>query len=215
MLGGRVTAGVVGALSVACILSACGASKYQFVNNSTEGAYFKVPTSWSVFHLTEQDQEGRAPKLPTATERIWHIGFDADHHPDQAHLDQDRPNSVVGDVQIYALSSADNDTLSQSSLRRIIFGGVDPVLQDPGTPAAWEVVSYTPVDSSNGIIGSRTVINVPSTDDPNAWVTIDGTELIDPTLGRAYMLLMRCESQCYVNQRKSIDEIATSWKVTR
>jgi hypothetical protein len=26
---------------------------------------------------------------------------------------------------------------------------------------------------------------------------------------------VRCESQCYLNDRKSIDEIATSWKVTR
>jgi hypothetical protein len=118
-------------------------------------------------------------------------------------------------VQIYALSSSDNDQVSQSSLRRIIFGGVDPVLQDPGTPAQWEVVSYAPLAASHGITGSRTVINVPSTEDPNAWVTLDGSELFDPALGRAYLLLVRCESQCYMNDRTSIDEIATSWKVTR
>ena len=39
--------------------------------------------------------------------------------------------------------------------------------------------------------------------------------MIDPALGRAYLLLMRCESQCYLNERKSVDEIATSWKVKK
>jgi hypothetical protein len=215
MLGRRRGVLVVGPLVVAFVLSACGASKYHFINNSTEGAFFKVPNSWKVIPLTEQDTQGRATKLPSATERIWHVAFDASEQPDAAHLDLDRPTDLVGDVQIYALSSSDNDQLSQSGLRQIIFGGIDPVLQDPGTPAAWEVVSYTPIDSSNGIVGSRTVINVPSTTEPNAWVTIDGSELLDPALGRAYLLLMRCESQCYLNARKSVDEIATSWKVKR
>ncbi len=206
---------VVAGLSFALLAAGCSASKYHFVNNSTEGAFFKVPNGWKVFPLTEQDTEGRATKLPSATERIWHVAFDASHQPDTAHLDLDRPADLVGDVQIYALSSSDNDQLSQSGLRRIIFGGIDPVLQDPGTPAAWEVVSYTSIDSGTGIVGSRTVINVPSAEEPNAWVTIDGSELLDPTLGRAYLLLMRCESQCYLSERTSIDEIASSWKVKR
>jgi hypothetical protein len=205
---------VIGALAAALPLAACG-NDFQFVNNSAEGNFFKVPNGWKIYPLTEKDTEGRAPKLPVDTQRIWHIAFDGSKQPDQAHLEADRPTEPVGDVQIYALSSSDNDQVSQSSLRRIIFGGVDPILQDPGTPAQWEVVSYAPLDSSHGITGSRTVINVPSTQEPNAWVTLDGSELFDPTLGRAYLLLVRCESQCYMNDRTSIDEIATSWKVTR
>src|SRR3954447_10320797 len=204
----------VGALVLLGVLAGCG-NDYQYVNNSVEGAFFKVPNSWKIFPLTEQDTEGRAIKLPVDTQRIWHIAFDAAKQPDQEHLNLDRPTDPVGEVQIYALSSSDNDQVSQSSLRRIMFGGVDPILQDPGTPPQWEVVSYAPLDYSKGIVGSRTVINVPSTAEPNAWVTLDGSELFDPALGRAYLLLMRCEAQCYLNKRKSIDEIATSWKVTR
>src|SRR5262249_45988761 len=133
----------------------------------------------------------------------------------QTDLDAAEPGSVVGDVEIYALSASDNDQASQSALRRIVFGGIDPVLQDPGTPAQWEVVSYTPIALGNVIVGSRTVINVPSPNEPNKWTTIDGSEMLDSTLGRAYLLQMRCESQCYLNARQSVDEIATSWKVTR
>jgi hypothetical protein len=214
MVARRRGAAVLGVLALAGVVASCG-NDFQIVNNSAEGAFFKVPNSWKVYPLTEQDAEGRAPKLPVDTQRIWHIAFDAAEQPDQAHLQLDAPPDPVGDVQIYALSSSDNDQVSQSSLRRIMFNGVDPVLQDPGTPAQWEVVSYAPLDASHGIIGSRTVINIPNPEQPNAWVTYDGSELFDPTLGRAYLLLLRCEAQCYVSERKSIDEIATSWKVTR
>jgi hypothetical protein len=100
-------------------------------------------------------------------------------------------------------------------LRQIIFGGIDPVLQDPGTPPNWEVVSYAPVTDVKGVVGSRVVINIPSQDTPGQWFTLDGTELLDSANGRAYLLLMRCESQCYLNNRKAADEIATSWKVTK
>jgi hypothetical protein len=215
MVAGRRSAIIVAALLLAGLMPACGQNNYQFVNNSTEGAFFKVPTDWKIFRLTEQDKQGRAETLPSETQRVWHVAFDAAAQPDESHLQLDRPTDLVGDVSIYAMSSSVNDRMSQSELRSIIFGGIDPVLQDPGTPAQWEVVSYAPIDATAGIIGSRTVINVPSTEDPGAWVTIDGSELLDPTSGRAYLLLMRCEAQCYLNERKSVDEIATSWKVTR
>jgi hypothetical protein len=199
--------------TVALLVSSCGSAKYKFVDNSAEGNYLKVPSRWTLFHLTEQDAEGRPIKLPVDTQRIWHIAFDADPKPDQAHLTQPQPANVVGDVEIYALSSSDNDQVSQSRLRQIVFGGIDPILQDPGTPAKWEVVSYAPIAESNGIVGSRTVINVPSPDKPNTWLTVDGSELFDATKGRAYLLSMRCDSQCYLNTRSSIDQIATSWRV--
>jgi hypothetical protein len=215
MINARLGGRLLGAVALAGLLAGCFSNKYQFVNNSAEGAFFKVPNDWKIFRLTEADKEGRPDKLPVDTERIWHIAFDAASPADEAHLEESRPTNLVGDVQIYALSSSDNDQVAQSDLRQLIFGGIDPVLQDAGTPAKWEVVSYTPITSSNGIVGSRTVINVPSEEEPGTWLTIDGSELLDPTTGRAYLLFMRCESQCYLDSRQSADEIATSWKVTK
>ena len=212
---GARSVGVGAGLVVALVLTSCGGSKFQFVNNSTEGNFLKVPSKWTLYHLTQQDSEGRPAKAPVDTQRIWHIAFDADPQPQQDHLTVNRPANVVGDVAIHALSSSDNDQVSQSKLRELIFGGVDPVLQSPGTPPQWEVVSYVPITEGNGIVGSRTVINVPSQDQPNAWITVDGSELFDPANGRAYILSMRCDSQCYLNSRQSVDEVANSWRVKR
>jgi hypothetical protein len=215
MIAGRGATRAVGLLAFAAVVAACGGSSFQYVQNSSENTYFKLPSDWKLFKLTEPDKEGRPPKLPVDTQRIWHVAFDAADPPDQDHLGEAMPAAMVGDVQIYAMSSSDNDQIAQSNLRQIIFGGIDPVLQDPGTPAKWEVVSYAPITSSKGIVGSRTVINVPSEEEPGKWLTIDGSELLDPSTGRAYLLYMRCESQCYLNSRQSADEIATSWKVTK
>jgi hypothetical protein len=207
--------GVLGVLALGAVVAACGGSKFQYVQNSSENTYFKLPSNWKLYKLTEPDKQGRVPKLPVGTQRIWHVAFDAAPQPDQNHLGEAMPTAMVGDVQIYAMSASDNDQIAQSNLRQIIFGGIDPILQDPGTPPNWEVVSYTPVTDVKGVVGSRVVINIPSQDSPGQWFTLDGTELLDSADGRAYLLLMRCESQCYLNNRKAADEIASSWKVTK
>jgi hypothetical protein len=215
MIAGRWATRAAGALALATVVTACGGGSFQYVQNSSENTYFKLPSDWKLFKLTEPDKEGRPPKLPIDTQRIWHVAFDAANPPDENHLGEAMPSAMVGDVQIYAMSSSDNDQIAQSNLRQIIFGGIDPVLQDPGTPPNWEVVSYAPVTDVKGLVGSRVVINIPSQDSPGQWYTLDGTELLDSANGRAYLLLMRCESQCYLNNRKAADEIATSWKVTK
>jgi hypothetical protein len=215
MIAGRWASRVAALVAVAAVAAACGGSKFQYIQNSSENTYFKLPSSWKLYRLTESDKEGRAPKLPVDTRRIWHVAFDAAEQPDENHLGEAMPSALVGDVQIYAMSASDNDQIAQSNLRQLIFGGIDPVLQDPGTPPNWEVVSYTAVKDVKGVVGSRVVINIPSQDTQGQWFTLDGTELLDSADGRAYLLLMRCESQCYLNNRKAADEIATSWKVTK
>src|SRR3954451_17083820 len=107
MLGRRRGGWVIGVLVGAVLLAACG-NDFQFVNNSAEGNFFKVPNGWQIYPLTEQDTEGRPPKLPVETQRIWHVAFDAAKQPDQGHLQVDRPIEPVGEAQIYALSSSDN-----------------------------------------------------------------------------------------------------------
>jgi hypothetical protein len=215
MIAGRWGRRVIALAAVAAVAAACGGSKFQYIQNSRESTYFKLPSAWKLYRLTESDKEGRAPKLPVDTQRVWHVAFDSASQPDENHLGEAMPSALVGDVQIYAMSASDNDQIAQSNLRQLIFGGIDPVLQDPGTPPQWEVVSYSPVNTTKGVVGSRVVINIPSQDTPGQWFTLDGTELLDPADGRAYLLLMRCESQCYLNSRKTANEIATSWRVTK
>jgi hypothetical protein len=214
MVGARHAVRLLGALALVAIVAGCFSSKYSYVNNSAEGTFFKVPSGWKVYRLTEAEKEGRPPSLPSSVETVWHVAFDASTHPDQAHLQELPPADLVGEVQILALSPSANDSVSATVLRQNLFG-VDPVLQDPGLPAKWELVSYAPIQSASGVVGSRAVINVPIEGEPGKFVTLDGSELLDQSTGRAYLLLMRCESQCYLNQQKSVDEIATSWKVTK
>jgi hypothetical protein len=214
MITARWGARLLGALALVGLLAGCFSNKYSYVNNSAEGTFFKVPSGWTIYRLTEKEKEGRPEALPSSVETIWHVAFDASADPDQAHLQDVPPVDLVGEVQILALSASANDQVSATVLRQNLFG-VDPILQDPGLPAKWEVVSYAPIQAANGVVGSRSVINVPVEGEPGKYITLDGSELLDPSTGRAYLLLMRCESQCYLSNQKSADEVATSWKVTK
>jgi len=83
MIAGRWATRVLGVLALGAVVASCGGSNFQYVQNSSENTYFKLPSNWKLFRLTEPDKEGRPPKLPVDTQRIWHVAFDAANQPDQ------------------------------------------------------------------------------------------------------------------------------------
>ena len=200
--------GVLGALS------ACGNPDYQYISNAQESLFFRVPYEWQVYRMTEKDKEGRPAPLPAGIERSWHVVVDAAAQPTPDNVNRELPESPVIDAQVYALSSYNNDTMSQSKLREVMFG-FDPLLQDPGVPKAWEVVGASELAFEGGVVGTRVVINAPSKDDPTKFYSRSGSTMFDPATGRIYLLAVTCEAQCYLDNQRLIDDVASSWTVNR
>lgn len=212
MASRRVRLGMGGVAAVLA-LGACGGNRYEYVANDQERTYLRVPSAWETFSLTASDDEGRVESLPSGVKRVWHVGFDSSDDPNTAHIDELAPAELVGDMSTYSLSRGRIEQMSLSQVRTLAFFGIDPVLEDPGAPPKWEVVSFDPITGPDGSQGSRVVMNVPLSDG-QTWVTVDGSTLFDPVSGRMHILLLRCEASCYERSRATADEVATSWKVT-
>jgi hypothetical protein len=225
MVGKRVPAKrlkSIGFLAAAAsLLAACGGSEYRYVSNSTENLFFKVPKHWTQYKLTDTDKDGRAESLPSGLDRVWHYGYDASDAPSQAHLDEVAPEKPVAQAVVWKLLDSSNDRMSLSRARSIAFNmEADPLLQDPGAPAAWELVPIGGVPDvrltfPKGVTGTRVAINVPSPKDPKVFRTVDATTLIDPSNQRLYILVVSCSAQCYLDNRQVIDTVAQSWTVNR
>jgi|SRR3954451_15472651 len=207
----RVGLAVVLGTSLVAV-AACGGAKFHYVNDSTEGNYFKVPKSWTVYPLTAKDKEGRPEALPIGSQSVWHVAFDSARPASLDHLDPLRPDDMVGEVQIISLSDSAAQQISQSQLREWLFYGVDPILNEPQEDS-WELVSAGTVDGAHELTGTRAVINAHPSAEPDKWVTIDGSVMLDLKAKRVYFLRIRCDSQCYDSKRKTADEIVASWKV--
>jgi hypothetical protein len=207
---------------LAASVSGCGESSSVYLSNAQENVFLKVPRTWRIFRLTASDKEGRPADLPSSAERTWHLVLDGDPAPDPAHVTEHAPTSPVFDVAVYTLSGSANDLMSTSQARRITYGlrSADPVLNDPGTPPAWEVVagSYKPLSFPKGVSGSRLAVNVPDPDAPDdntKWATVDAIAMHDAVSSRVYIVKARCSSQCYLDNRTQINDILESWTVNR
>jgi hypothetical protein len=209
------------AVAVAILLVSCGGSEYRYVSNTTENLFFKVPKGWKQFKLTETDKDGRPQALPAGVDRAWHYGYDASNAPSPAHIADAAAESPVAEAVVWTLRDSANDRMSLSQARTIAFNiGADPLLQEPGAPAAWEVVPIGGVPDvrvtfPKGVTGTRVAINVPSADNPAVFRTVDATTLLDPLNQRLYILVLSCSSQCYLDNRQVIDTVAESWTVNR
>lgn len=209
----RVVAGLLAVTGL--VASSCSGSRFHYVNNGKENIFFKVPHDYGVFNITATGENERPSSAGFETQSVWHVLFDGSAKPAQANVGADYPKNLVGETNVYALNGSDNDGMSQGQARQILFG-FDPLSADPGTPAKFEIVSTAPLHPVAGVTGYRVVVNVP--DDPAApkhWKTIDGSSLFDPATHRLYTFTLLCESTCYRQNQRLIDEIASSWKVTQ
>jgi hypothetical protein len=141
--------------------------------------------------------------------------FDGSAKPAPGNVAANYPKALVGETNVFALNGSDNDGMSQGQARQIVFG-FDPLSADPGTPAKFEIVSAVALRPVKGVTGYRVVVNVPDNPaSPKQWKTVDGSSLFDPAIHRLYTFTLVCESTCYRQNQRLIDEIATSWRVTQ
>jgi hypothetical protein len=202
---------VVGAL--ACVLLAsCGADKYHYVDApGSDGAYFKVPTSWRVLPVDDTDPSDRVTGTTVAGQpKTWHVVFDSDPDPSADHADENGPNHVVGQAVVLPLSQSTADQVSPKDLRTY-FIGQDPVDLASQSPDMIEIVSFTPIATDSGVRGSHVVFNLKTSD--NAWSTLDQTSMMDKSGTHAYFFDVRCEAACYKANRDQIRQIVSSWQV--
>ena len=202
------------AVVVAIVAAGCGGSDFTYIANGTESLFFKVPKTWKVFRLTDTDKEGRPASLPDGIERAWHLVVDASQEPTVNHLGEEQPVAPVVEAAVYTLSEYASSAMSQSSLRTSLFG-FDPIYNDPGIEEKWEVVSFDRLAYPKGVLGSRVVVNKPSETEPTIFSTTSGITVFDPIQRRVYIMRVFCESKCYLDNQKTIDEIAASWTVNR
>ena len=208
---------VAASLLVASLLVAgCGGSNHQYISNGTENLFFRVPKDWTIFRLSQTDGDGRVPAQPSGADRTWHVLADASPAATADNARQDAmPDAPVAVAEVWKFDFSHNEQMSQTRMRSTLFGGFDPLLQDPGLPAEWEVVSAAAVNFGKGVLGYRVVINQPTPEDPTVFRTISGTSAFDATSSTMYLLKVLCKSECYKANQAAIDDVATSWTVNR
>ncbi|MFP5318967.1 MAG: hypothetical protein ACLGI2_11830 [Acidimicrobiia bacterium] len=203
----RAAAGAVAAAG-ALLLSACAGSDYQYVKNSSEGAYFKVPKDWKVYDKDDIVEASGSRLSPSQEDTLrFMVAFDGDPRPSLEH-DLQTATRPFGLARVRQLAPDERQQFSLIALRNEIVP-IDQILEED----AGEIeLLQEPKDivTSEGFAGTRLVYRVTTTD---GSFTVDQTGLTDAQTRRVYFFIIGCESKCYDQNKRTITEIADSWTV--
>jgi hypothetical protein len=201
----------VGAALASLMLLAACASSYTYVKNSSVKTYFKVPNEWRIFDENEifkSQLGGLSPQGEAAAKAsVWIVAFDASPKPSLSHVFSGNSRYPQGFAQVRQLSPEQKDSLSLGSIRNAIFPVNQLQTQDPSSV---EFLQSDDLVLSGGVHGSRIVFNVRL---GTTFYTVNQTGLVNPQTSLLYLFVVGCEAHCYLDQRRTIDEIVKSWTV--
>ena len=198
------------ALGVAA--AGCSSPSYRFIDNSKAQTFFKVPRSWTIFDITKPSQSDRPATTSTST-APWIKVIDGDPQPKVSHVDADYPSSPVVRAEVVSLSRTQfHDDVSISNLRAVATDfKLDPITAYNNGDQSIEIVSYKELATKTGVHGVHLVFNWKK--DGSHWLSIDNTAMVDAKTNTLYLLLIRCDSMCFKQNRTTISAIAASWQV--
>jgi hypothetical protein len=207
----------VGALALA---AGCGSNKYEYVKNSQQKTYFKVPSTWrqvdqgSLDDFVNGSDGSAASRIKQQT--VWSVAYDAARTPGPEHIfGYSSTTEPVVWAKVEQVDPTVADIVSFDALRNLVL----PVTSDARQQAAqngfpltdFEALHDEVLTPAKGLHGVRVVYNYKM---PGGEVqTFDQTALVNDNATTLYMLLLRCDARCYVDRADELQDVATSFTV--
>jgi hypothetical protein len=207
---------VIALLGIALVLglTGCGESSKLYPASKSEGVFFSVPTNWkalSTASLNKYEKESTEPEAAARQALVkWQIAYTTNKKlkvPEVFNLTA--PSQPLVFARVRDLESSEINSVSYNTLRDVIV----PVTQiiegdDPSAPDFQILVDQEVVQK--GARGVQTVYSF-SIDDKEQ--TFNQTSLMSNDRTTMYIFVVRCTTECYVKNKKKIEEIVSSFTV--
>jgi hypothetical protein len=217
----RRTLGVTRAflLSVAALVAlvGCGAPQYNYVTNSADRTYVKLPTSWhSIDKKQLDDAIGLDPTMSDDERGLWLEGYDADPSPSPLHLFGPSSSAPAAFVSVQQIPESARGQFSLDKLRDLFYP-VSPSAReaaqlDPTTGLTdFALVSDEVLTPGDGLRGVHSVFRYRMGDGP--LQVIDQTAYLNDDASKLYMFFVRCSTECYQQRQQEIGNVVSSFTV--
>ena len=187
-------------LALVVLLSACGRSGFQYLENTDSGVYAKIPEDWDVmseglvdFSLPGED--GAVSVLPGEGTLPWRAVFGADG---DAGFEQ--VESLIGSIEIQPVDRRLRSELSVEGLLGL----------DPADPADDIEVLFRAEVTQGELSGLRLIYQ---TDVAGTPTMVDRMLLSDDRLTTLYEIRMICETGCFAANAAVIEEVMSTFTV--
>jgi hypothetical protein len=200
----------------AAFLAACGAPEYNYVTNSADRTYLRVPASWAAL---DDKELGLAFGLdPTLEENqgFWLAGYDADASPSTAHLVGPHAAAPVVFVGVRDVPPPARGQISLDVMRDL-FRPVSPAARQrlaasPVSPfSGFALIVDEVVTPADGLRGVHSIYRYRIQGGPTQ--IFDQTIYINDDASKLYMFFVRCSTDCYEQRQQEIDSVVSSFTV--
>jgi hypothetical protein len=220
----RLFTAILALLGAFAMAAGCGKPEFNYVANTDEKTYFKVPSEWTmidgspVFATLQQvnPESAAAQKISQIT---WATVYDSSSRPLTSHVTTfySTKDPVVYSAILHVPRQVQGG-ISLDVLRNFLFP-LFPVTdvyrkaaEDMGSPlTGFELLADEVLSPKPGMRGVRVVYNyeMPTTDVD----TFDLTVYTNNDASIVYLLLIRCTARCYRERAAELDGVATSFTV--
>ena len=229
---------VAGVALAALLLTACGGSKYRYVTAKSpeliyklpvgtrtvrvgvEAAdtYYRLPKDWAVFDendvLNEIAKARQLSPLSAADMAAeLHIsGFDASPVPSVGNV-FGSSGGPSGRQQLLVLDDEARDKFSLGALRGLfidIDAEIDQAKKDNVEPKVKVHNRNDDVVRPGGFHGSQVLFDYKV---EGGFLTFNQTTLFDSESRVAYLFIIGCEANCYIDNVEAINDVVESWTI--
>ena len=214
----RTAAAIVGFGAALAVLAGCGAPTYTYAADTSDHAYFKVPSGWQQVdpHALAQVQNQfltNSAAGQAGGSFIWSRAYSAAAKPAlTALLIGSQTPSVYASVQ--SLRDSLRAALSFDYMRNLLFP-VTSQARQAATAAGqqltgFDLVSSTTITASSGVRGINELFEYTVNGLPDAF---DQTVLTNGDTTKLYLLLVQCYQGCFVSHEAQIKAVVDSFTV--
>lgn len=199
------------------VLSACGESfvYINHVNSSGGDSYFKVPSSWTVFHQSEIFKASSG-QLPLSTLRqleaqSWSNIFAGKKDATlagNAGLSSTIPYGITQQIE---LTSAQTSSVSVASLRAVLLPSDPLAVGDNLSGFSYQVMTYHEFSLPGGFQGS--IMEVRIIGSKGQVSVLDQKAMLDSQKKWIYFVGVGCTASCFSSNKGTIEKIVNSWSV--
>jgi hypothetical protein len=205
--------------AVLAVLGGCGAPEFEYVKNSGDGMYFKVPHGWQRIEHADMDGllSGEDPESAAAAarrERVWSVGYDGDVSAQPLHLFLSGGDAPFVYAMVRRLSEAEVNSVSLNGARDMLFPVTPQAREDNAENPifqGFELISDEVLAAEDGLRGARSVFNY--TPGGGARQTFDQTVYVDDAGERVYQFILRCSATCYRLRAAELGTVVQSFTV--
>jgi hypothetical protein len=203
------------AILSALFLVGCGAPSKIYAKDAQLGVYFTVPAGW--YEISEEDirayeVEGADDAAKNKADLVlWQKAFSAGKETKAKNILQlEPPESLTAFARVRALTVQESDAMSYNGLRDLVLPVTELITGQSQVVEDFELIDEQEIVSEEAR-GLQTVFSFTPKSGGNE--TVHQTALLSNDRGAIYFFLVRCTTECFDQDKETVDEIVKSFTV--